>query len=81
MGNYPHITKVKHFSDRCAAQYNNYKNFLNLCHHYSHSVLEVDWDFFAANHEKFAVIGIGGPIKSLTARAGLQRPYNNQILS
>ena len=80
-GNYLHITKVKHFSDGCAAQYNNYKNSLNLCHHCSHSGLEVDWDFFATNHGKLAIIGIGGPIKPLTATAGLQRPYNNQILS
>ena len=43
--------------------------------------MDVDWDFFATNQEKFSVIGIGGPIKPLTARAGLQRPYNNQILS
>ena len=43
--------------------------------------MEVDWDFFATDHGRFAAIGIGGPIKPLTARAGLQRPYNNQILS
>ena len=43
--------------------------------------MEVGWDFFATNLGKFAIIGIGGPIKPLTARAGLQRPYNNQILS
>ena len=43
--------------------------------------MEVGWYFFATNLGKFAIIGIGGPIKPLTARAGLQRPYNNQILS
>ena len=78
---YQHITKVKHFSDGCTAQYNNYKNFLNLCQHYSHSSLEVDWDFFATNHAKLAADGIGEVVKQLTASAGLQRPYNNQTLS
>ena len=43
--------------------------------------MDVDWDFFATNQKKFAVIGIRGPIKPLAARADLQRPYNNQILS
>ena len=47
----------------------------------SHSGLEVDWDFFAANHAKLAADGIGEAVKPLTARAGLQIPYNNQTLS
>ena len=80
-GNYQHITEVKRFSDGCAAQYNNYKNLLNLCQHYSHSGLEVDWDFFATNHAKLAADGIGEAVKPLTERAGLQIPYNNQTLS
>ena len=31
-----------YFSDSCAVQYNNYKNCLNLCHHYSHFDLEAE---------------------------------------
>ena len=80
-GNYQHITKVKYFSDGCAAQYKNYKNFLNLCYHYSDFDLETEWTFFATSHGKSAIDGIGGKIKQLTARASLQRLYNNQILS
>ena len=29
----PHITEMEYFSDGCAAQYKNFKNILNLCHH------------------------------------------------
>ena len=29
----PHITEMEYFSDACAAQYKNFKNILNLCHH------------------------------------------------
>ena len=38
--NYQHIAKVRYFSDGCAVQYKNYRNFLNLCHHYSDFDLE-----------------------------------------
>ena len=38
--NYQHIAKVMYFSDGCAVQYKNYRNFLNLCHHYSDFDLE-----------------------------------------
>ena len=54
---------------------------MNLCQHYGHSGLEVDWYFFATNHAKLAADGIGEAVKPLTARAGLQIPYNNQTLS
>ena len=79
-GNYQLITKVKYFSNVCAAQYKNYKNFLNLCYHYSDFDLETEWTFFATSHGKSAIDGIGGKIKQLTARASLQRAYNDQIL-
>ena len=79
-GNYMHITKVKYFSDGCAVQYKNYKNFLNLCHHYSDFDLEAEWNFFVTWDGKSAVNGIWGIIKWLTATASFQRPYNH-ILS
>ena len=31
--NYPHITMLSQFSDRCAGQYKNHKNFNNLCYY------------------------------------------------
>ena len=37
-----HITKIKYFSDDCAVQYENCKNFVNLCYHYSDFYLEAE---------------------------------------
>ena len=54
-GNYQHITKVKYFSDGCAAQYKNYRNFSSLCHHYSDFDLAAEWNFLATSHGKSAV--------------------------
>ena len=71
----------KYFSDGCEAQYKNYKNFLNLCHHYSDFDLKAECNLLATSHGKSAVDGIGRTTKQLTARAGFQRPYNNQSLS
>ena len=56
-GNYQHVTKVKYFSDGCAA---HYKNF---CQHYNDFDLEAEWNFFATSHGKSAVDGVGGTIK------------------
>ena len=39
------------------------------------------WPFFATSHGKSPCDGLGGTIKRLTARASLQRPKDNQILS
>ena len=64
-GNYQRITKLKYFSDGCATQYKNYKNFLNLCHYYSDFDLEAEWNFFATSYGKSAVDRIGGTIKQL----------------
>ena len=61
-GNYMHIIKVKYFSNGCAVQYKNYKNFLNFCHHYSDFDLEVERNFFTTSHGKSAN-KIGGIIK------------------
>ena len=58
-GNYQYITKGKYFSDGCAVQYENYKNFLNLCHHYSDFDLEAEWDFFTTSYWKSFVERIG----------------------
>ena len=39
------------------------------------------WNFFATSHGKSACDGIGGTVKRLAARASLQRPDNDQILT
>ena len=77
----PTINKVEYFSDGCAAQYKSYKNMLNLCRHKSDFGIDAIWTFFATSHGKSPCDGIGGTVKRLTARASLQRPYSEQILT
>lgn len=79
--NFPLITKMFYFSDGCAAQYKNYKNFINLCHHYDDFEIHAEWVFFATSHGKSPCDGIGGTVKRTTAKASLQRTVQNQILS
>ena len=78
---YPFIKKIIYFSDGTAAQYKNYKNFLNLLHHETDFSKRVEWHFFATLHGKNACDGVGGTIKRLAAYAILQRPTTDQILN
>ena len=78
---YPAIERVHYFSDGCAKQYKNYKNLLSLCHHKDDFKLAADWSFFATSHGKSACDRVGGTVKRLTARASLQRPISDQILT
>lgn len=73
--------KLYYFSDGCAAQYKNKKNFSNLCHHLEDFNIEAEWHFFATAHGKGPCDGLGGTVKRLAAKASLQRPYEAQILS
>ena len=68
------IKKVFYFSDGCADQYKNCKNFRNLCFHKSDFHVDCEWNFFATSHGKSPCGGLGGTVKRLTARASLQRP-------
>ena len=43
--------------------------------------VECEWHFFATSHGKSACDGIGGVVKRVTAKASLQRPFENQILT
>ena len=74
----PHVIDIEYFSDGCAGQYKNFKNILNLCHHVTDFAR---WSFFATSLGKSPCDGIGGTVKKLVARASLQRPLDNQILS
>jgi hypothetical protein len=74
-------TKMIYFSDGCAAQYKNRKNFINLCHHEEDFGMPAEWHFFATSHGKGPCDGVGGTVKRLAARASLQRPYDKQILT
>ncbi len=77
----PAMKKAHYFSDGCAGQYKNCKNFFNLCLHQADFGVNCIWSFFATSHGKSPCDGIGGTVKRLTARASLQRVSRNFILS
>ena len=75
------LSKVHYFSDGCAGQYKNCKDFLNLCLHNSDFRVKCEWNFFATSYGKSPCDGIGETVKRLVTRASLQRPTSNQILT
>lgn len=75
------VKKIYYFSDGSAAQYKNKKNFSNLCFHKRDFGIDAEWHFSATAHGKGPCDGVGGTVKRLAARASLQRPYENQILT
>ena len=62
-----------YFSDGCAGQYKNCKNFINLCHHYEDFGLAAELHLFATSHGKGPPDGVGGSVKREAAKASLQR--------
>ncbi len=72
---------IIYFSDGTASQYKNCKNFINLSHHKTDFGVDAQWHFFATSHGKGPCDGVGGTVKRLAARASLQRPYNEQIMT
>ena len=72
---------MHYFSDGCAGQYKNYKNFINFCLHEKAFNVKCDWSFFATSHGKSLCDGLGGTLKQLTARASLQRTHSRPILT
>ena len=77
----PNILKIEYFSDGCAGQYKNYKNFVNLCNHQKDFGFSAKWNFFATSHGKQPCDGIGGTVKRMVAKESLQRTTDQQILS
>ena len=75
------IKRIIYFSDGPSSQYKNCKNFINLCHHKVDFGVDAEWHFFATSHGKGPCDGVGGTIKRLAARASLQRPYHEQIMT
>lgn len=77
---FPQVQSVHYFSDGCAAQYKNCKNFLNLCHHHKDFNLKACWSFFATSHGQSPCDGIGGTVKRFLTRESLQLgPTGNTI--
>lgn len=68
-------------SDGCAGQYKNSYNFANVFHHEYDFCVRAEWHFCATSHGKSAADGIGGTVKWTAAKAILQCPLNNQILT
>jgi hypothetical protein len=50
------------------------------CHNEEFRV-PAEWHFFATSHGKSACDGVCGTLKRLKAKASLQRPYNDQIMT
>lgn len=78
---FPQIQHIEYFTDGCPGQYKNYKNFMNLCHHEEDFEFSAEWNFFATSHGKQPCDGIGGTVKRIVAKASIQRPRNEQILT
>ena len=76
-----HPKEIIYFSNGAAPQYKNRKNFLNLCYHQNDFGVKAEWHFSATSHGKGACDGLGGTVKRLAARASLQRPYSDQLMT
>ncbi|KAL5510770.1 hypothetical protein EMCRGX_G006371 [Ephydatia muelleri] len=73
--------RIVYMSDGCAGQYKNCYNFTNLCYHEADFGVAAEWHFFATSHGKSAADGIGGTVKRTAAKASLQHPKEDQILT
>ena len=77
------VTKMIYFSDGCAAQYKNYKNFIDLCHHYEGFGLVAEWHFFATSHGKRPPDGetekLPKPVCSKYTMATLKLPLSYSV--
>ena len=76
-----HPKKTIYFSDAVASQYKNRKNFINLCLHEDDFGILAEWHFYATYRGKGACDGVGGSVKRLAARASLQKPYNDKVIT
>ena len=74
---FPILRNIVYFSDGCAGQYKNLKNFLNLCCHEKDFGIPAEWHFFATSHGKGPSDGIGGSIKREATKASLEKPHKD----
>ena len=77
---HPEKLQPKKITDGAASQYKNRKNLANFCFHDDDFGISAKY-FLVTLHGKGAFVGLGCTIKRLAARASLQRPYNNQIMT
>ena len=57
------------------------KNIINLCNHQTDLGIQAEWHFSVTSNGKGPYDGVGGTMKCLAARASLQRPYEEQIMT
>ena len=53
------LKKIEYYTDGCASQYKNCKNFANLCKHKEDFGVRAEWSFFATSHGKLPVMESG----------------------
>ena len=71
--NYPQLKAIEYFSDGCAGQYKNYKNFMNLCLHQQELNMSATWSFLSTSQGKEPCDGIGRSVKRLARLESLRR--------
>jgi hypothetical protein len=62
-------------------QPNTETNLVNITCHNEGFTMPADWPFFATSQRKSACDGVGGSLKEPTAKANLQQPYNDKIMT
>ena len=75
--NFLNIKFIEYFSDGCAGQYNNFKNFINLTHYQLDFNLAASWSFFGTSHGKSPCDGIGEVVKRKFSHVSLTRDTIN----
>ena len=73
------LKKIKYYTDGCAEQYKNLKNFKNLAEHKTDFDVEADWSFSATGHGKGPWDGLAGSAKREAALESLRRSSMNPI--
>lgn len=73
--------RTYYFSDGAPQQFKNFKNLGNLSLYEQDFGVPAEWHFFATAHDKGPCDGVGGTLKRLAARAGMQLPLDQQILT
>jgi hypothetical protein len=75
------ITHIEYWSDGCAGQYKNSKNFLNLIYHSLDHNITANWNFSATSHGKNACDGIGAVVKHQAKLYSLRQTCSDGILT
>ena len=68
-------------SDSCAGQYTRTATTLKSVPSTKNLGISAEWHFFATSHGKSPADGIAGTVNRSAAKASLQRPYEDQILT